>query len=258
MSQRGDANYVHMAINPVPPVNIPIPIKTGSKMGVDFTYPKMGSQNGFDNWASVLARGLAQLSRSPPEWHAQQRDVHLPARGFPDAPALRQHGRVWPGWRGVGLSGIGFLCFFWVKFLLICGRPRLVSGLDGFRWGALEAERLTRRSAKGRLGSLQLAVWFHPLNRGNLFRAKDTFCPFETWLFKQGNHHLQGNVQVYNVRIPVIGQLRHGEFLVWPRMSSVSIRREPIRDDKASPTMQKVWEKYRRKEETWGSREFAR
>ncbi|CAJ1372574.1 unnamed protein product [Effrenium voratum] len=33
------------------------------------------------------------------------------------------------------------------------------------------------------------------------------------------------------------------------QMSSVSIRREPIRDDKASPTMQKVWEKYRRKEE---------
>eukprot|EP00438_Fugacium_kawagutii_P024927 Skav213184 [mRNA] locus=scaffold2826:12280:16623:+ [translate_table: standard] len=26
-------------------------------------------------------------------------------------------------------------------------------------------------------------------------------------------------------------------------------RREPIRDDRASPTMQKVWEKHRRKEE---------
>ena len=36
---------------------------------------------------------------------------------------------------------------------------------------------------------------------------KDTFCPFETWLFPpeiNGNHHLQGNVRVYNVRIPVI------------------------------------------------------
>ena len=32
----------------VPPVNIPIPTKIGSKMGGEFTYPKMGSQNGFD------------------------------------------------------------------------------------------------------------------------------------------------------------------------------------------------------------------
>ena len=31
-----------------PPVNIPIPTKIGSKMGGEFTYPKMGSQNGFD------------------------------------------------------------------------------------------------------------------------------------------------------------------------------------------------------------------
>ena len=37
---------------------------------------------------------------------------------------------------------------------------------------------------------------------------KDTFCPFETWLFHvfstkiKGSHHLQGNVQVYNVSIP--------------------------------------------------------
>ena len=27
----------------------PIPTKIGSKMGGEFTYPKMGSQNGFDN-----------------------------------------------------------------------------------------------------------------------------------------------------------------------------------------------------------------
>ena len=36
---------------------------------------------------------------------------------------------------------------------------------------------------------------------------KDTFWPFETWLFpptKKGNHYLQRNVLVYNVRIPVI------------------------------------------------------
>ena len=33
---------------------------------------------------------------------------------------------------------------------------------------------------------------------------KDTVCPFETWLFStkmKGTHHLQGNAQVYNVRI---------------------------------------------------------
>ena len=29
--------------NPVPSVNIPIPTKIGSKMGGEFTYPKMGS-----------------------------------------------------------------------------------------------------------------------------------------------------------------------------------------------------------------------
>ena len=36
-----------MGQNPVPPVNIPIPTKIGSKMGREFTYPKMGSQHGF-------------------------------------------------------------------------------------------------------------------------------------------------------------------------------------------------------------------
>ena len=30
-----------MGQNPVPPVNIPIPTKIGSKMGGEFTYPKM-------------------------------------------------------------------------------------------------------------------------------------------------------------------------------------------------------------------------
>ena len=43
--QRGMA----MGQNPVPPVNIPIPTKIGSKMGGELTDPKMGSQNGFDN-----------------------------------------------------------------------------------------------------------------------------------------------------------------------------------------------------------------
>ena len=38
-----------MGQNPVPPVNIPILTKIGSKMGGEFTYPKMGFQNGFDN-----------------------------------------------------------------------------------------------------------------------------------------------------------------------------------------------------------------
>ena len=37
-----------MGQNPVPPVNIPIPPNIGSKMAGDFTYPKAGSQNGFD------------------------------------------------------------------------------------------------------------------------------------------------------------------------------------------------------------------
>ena len=38
---------------------------------------------------------------------------------------------------------------------------------------------------------------------------KDTVCPFETCCFfntkTKGNHHLQGNAQVYNVRIPAKG-----------------------------------------------------
>ena len=44
------------------------------------------------------------------------------------------------------------------------------------------------------------------LDQGSL---KDTFCPVETWLFHQNkcNHHLQGNLQVYNVRIPVDSQV---------------------------------------------------
>ena len=37
-----------MGQKPVPPMNIPIPTKVGPKMGGEFTYPKMGSQNGFE------------------------------------------------------------------------------------------------------------------------------------------------------------------------------------------------------------------
>ena len=40
-------------------------------------------------------------------------------------------------------------------------------------------------------------VCVHVYEQGSL---KDTFCPFKTWLFQ--HHHCQGNVQVYNVRIP--------------------------------------------------------
>ena len=36
-----------------PPVNIPIPTKIDSKMGGEFTCPKMGSQNGFDNHSHI-------------------------------------------------------------------------------------------------------------------------------------------------------------------------------------------------------------
>ena len=36
-----------MGQNPVRPVNISIPTKIKPKMGGEFTYPKMGSQNGF-------------------------------------------------------------------------------------------------------------------------------------------------------------------------------------------------------------------
>ena len=36
-------DHLAMGQKPVPPVNIPIPTKTGSKMGGEFTYPKMGS-----------------------------------------------------------------------------------------------------------------------------------------------------------------------------------------------------------------------
>ena len=50
-------DFVEMAIgqNRVPPLNIPIPTKIGSKMGVEFTYqPKSGSQNGFEPWPNEL------------------------------------------------------------------------------------------------------------------------------------------------------------------------------------------------------------
>ena len=43
----------------VPPVNIPIPTKIGSKMGGEFTYPKVGSQNGFDPQPNGLPLPLA-------------------------------------------------------------------------------------------------------------------------------------------------------------------------------------------------------
>ena len=33
-----------MGQNPIPPVNVPIPTKIGSKMGGEFMYPKMGSK----------------------------------------------------------------------------------------------------------------------------------------------------------------------------------------------------------------------
>ena len=48
---QGWLEVAHLAMgqNPVPPVNITIPTKIASKMGGEFTYPKMGSQNGFDN-----------------------------------------------------------------------------------------------------------------------------------------------------------------------------------------------------------------
>ena len=41
---------------PVPPVNIPIPTKIGSKMGGELTYPKLGSQNGFDHHSHLSLR----------------------------------------------------------------------------------------------------------------------------------------------------------------------------------------------------------
>ena len=52
----------HMAMgqNPVPPVNIPIRIKIGPKMGGEFTYPKMGSQNGFDQ-PQYVGKGVIPL-----------------------------------------------------------------------------------------------------------------------------------------------------------------------------------------------------
>ena len=44
--------------------------------------------------------------------------------------------------------------------------------------------------------------------------SKDTFCPFETWFFStkiKENRSSQGNVQVYNVRIPVLPCIYLGE-----------------------------------------------
>ena len=43
---------VAMGQNPVP-VNIPIPTEISTKMGGEITYPKMGSQSGFDNHSHV-------------------------------------------------------------------------------------------------------------------------------------------------------------------------------------------------------------
>ena len=63
--QRRTNPYCHMATgsNPVP-VNIPIPTKIGSNMGGELTYPKMGSQNGFDPhpwlWVKTLYPGEHQ------------------------------------------------------------------------------------------------------------------------------------------------------------------------------------------------------
>ena len=49
LSQHGET-HLAMGQKPVPPVNIPIPTKIGSKLGGEFTeHPKMGSQNGFDH-----------------------------------------------------------------------------------------------------------------------------------------------------------------------------------------------------------------
>ena len=47
------------------PVNIPIPTKIGSKMGGDFTYPKLGSQSGFDNHSQMR-------TLKPTVWTCQQ------------------------------------------------------------------------------------------------------------------------------------------------------------------------------------------
>ena len=47
-----------MGQKPAPPVNIPLPTKIGSKMGGEFTYPKMGSQNGFDPQTNETLDGV--------------------------------------------------------------------------------------------------------------------------------------------------------------------------------------------------------
>ena len=55
-----------MGQNPVPPVNIPIPTKMGSKMGGEFTYPKMGS-------TTTVLTTTADWMRDPPaprSWRA--------------------------------------------------------------------------------------------------------------------------------------------------------------------------------------------
>ena len=49
------------SVPPRAPVNIPIPTKIGPKMGGEFTYPKMGSQNGFDNHSHFTRRGISVL-----------------------------------------------------------------------------------------------------------------------------------------------------------------------------------------------------
>ena len=75
-------------------------------------------------------------------------------------------------------------------------RPVWLQG-DGFGGGPKGPKWGSRR----RPHILELSQWV--CHQGS---SKDTFCSFETWAFStkiKGNHHLQGNVQLYNVRIPV-------------------------------------------------------
>ena len=51
-----------MSQKPVPPVNIPIPAKIGSKMGGEFTYQPKWDPTGFDNHSHV---SLRECTRTP-------------------------------------------------------------------------------------------------------------------------------------------------------------------------------------------------
>ena len=96
----------------VPPVNIPITTKIGSKLGGEFTYPKMGSQNDVDprpksNEPHIDAEAVDPAHAQLVALHHFQRPVHRPVHHRLLARRLRRPGGLWCKGRG-SWGGGGF------------------------------------------------------------------------------------------------------------------------------------------------------